>query len=81
MLTDIEIAKQAKLLPIDEVAGRFGLLKEELEPYGRYKAKLTEAAAAAISPWGWPPFWQRNIILWYTRSMTEPATPWSGLEV
>lgn len=42
MLTDIEIAKQAKLLPIDEVAGRFGLLKEELEPYGRYKAKLTE---------------------------------------
>lgn len=30
------------MLPIDEIAGRLGVLPEELEPYGRYKAKLSE---------------------------------------
>ena len=43
MLTDIEIAQQAKLLPIRENAAGLGISEEELEPYGRYKAKLNEA--------------------------------------
>jgi len=42
MLTDIEIAQSAKLLPISEIAKKIGLLEEEYEPYGRYKAKITD---------------------------------------
>ncbi len=40
MLTDIEIAQQAKMLPITEIAKKLGVTDEELEPYGRYKAKI-----------------------------------------
>ena len=43
MLTDIEIAQQAKLKSIREIAESLGVREEELEPYGRYKAKLNEA--------------------------------------
>ena len=43
MLTDIEIAQQAKLQPIAAIAAQLGIQEEELEPYGRYKAKLNEA--------------------------------------
>ncbi len=39
--TDIEIAQEAKLLPIKEVAERLNLSAEEWEPYGRYKAKIS----------------------------------------
>ena len=42
MLTDIEIAQQAKLLPIKEIADKLDIREEELEPYGRYKAKLSD---------------------------------------
>ena len=42
MLTDIEIAQQAKLRPIAEIAKELSIREEELEPYGRYKAKLNE---------------------------------------
>lgn len=42
MLTDIEIAQQAKMLPITEIAAELGITPEELEPYGHYKAKLSE---------------------------------------
>ena len=42
MLSDIEIAQGAKLLPISEIAKKIGLLEEEYEPYGRYKAKITD---------------------------------------
>ena len=42
MLTDIEIAQQATLRPIAQIAGQLGIREEELEPYGRYKAKLNE---------------------------------------
>ena len=41
MLSDIEIAQQAKMRPITEVADKLGILPEELEPYGRYKAKIS----------------------------------------
>lgn len=46
MLTDIEIAQQAKMLGIDEVASQLGIEADDLEPYGRYKAKLSEALYA-----------------------------------
>lgn len=42
MLTDIEIAQQTQLKPIKEIASAIGIKEEELEPYGRYKAKLNE---------------------------------------
>lgn len=40
MLTDIEIAQNAALLPIDQIAERAGVVDSELERYGRYKAKV-----------------------------------------
>ena len=42
MLTDIEIAQQTKLRPIAEIAEELGVRTEELEPYGRFKAKLND---------------------------------------
>ena len=41
MLTDIEIAQQAKMEPIVKIAEKIGLKEEELELYGKYKAKLS----------------------------------------
>lgn len=49
MLTDIEIAQQAKLLPIAQVARDLGIQEEELEPYGRFKAKLNESLYQRLS--------------------------------
>ena len=40
MKTDIEIAQEAHLLPIRDVAAKLGVPEEALEPYGRTKAKL-----------------------------------------
>ncbi len=42
MLTDIEIAQQAKMLEIKEIAAKLGVSEDEIEPYGHYKAKLTQ---------------------------------------
>ena len=42
MLTDIEIAAQAKMKRITDVAAAMGIHPEELEPYGHYKAKLSD---------------------------------------
>lgn len=42
MLTDIEIAQQAKLKPITEIADGLGILPDELEQYGKVKAKITD---------------------------------------
>jgi formate--tetrahydrofolate ligase len=39
--TSLEIAQEAELKPIEEIAERTGLLPEEFEPYGRYKAKIS----------------------------------------
>ena len=49
MKTDIEIAQAASMLPIHEIAGQLGILPEELEPYGRYKAKLSESVYARLA--------------------------------
>ena len=48
MLTDIEIAQQADLLPIKEIADKLGIKETELEPYGRYKAKLSDELAERL---------------------------------
>ena len=41
MLSDIEIAQNAELKPIVEVAAQLGINEDELEYYGKYKAKVT----------------------------------------
>ncbi|MDI6709229.1 MAG: formate--tetrahydrofolate ligase [Bacillota bacterium] len=41
MLPDIEIARRARLRPVEEVASDLGLTPDEIEPYGRYKAKVS----------------------------------------
>ncbi|MBQ2443292.1 MAG: formate--tetrahydrofolate ligase [Ruminococcus sp.] len=42
MLTDIEIAQQAKMLKITEIADKLGIGADDIEPYGHYKAKVTQ---------------------------------------
>lgn len=49
MMTDIEIAQQAKLLPVKDVAAQIGISEDELEFYGKYKAKLSDELASRIS--------------------------------
>ena len=44
MLSDIEIAQNTKMLPIGEIAAKVGLDEEDVEFYGRYKAKIATAA-------------------------------------
>ncbi len=42
MLTDIEIAQSAKMKKITEIAEQVGISPEDIEPYGHYKAKISE---------------------------------------
>jgi formate--tetrahydrofolate ligase len=44
MKSSLEIAQQAKMKPIDEIGQELGLQPEEVEPYGRYKAKISLGA-------------------------------------
>ena len=39
MKTDIEIAQEAVMEPITQIAGRIGLSEDDLELYGKYKPK------------------------------------------
>lgn len=48
MLSDIEIAQQAVLKPVAEIAKDLGINDNELEPYGRYKAKLNESLSKRL---------------------------------
>ncbi len=41
MKTDVQIAQEAKMLPIVEIGKDFGLLEDDLELYGKYKAKIS----------------------------------------
>ncbi len=41
MLSDIEISKSCKMLPIQEVAKKININEDDLELYGKYKAKLS----------------------------------------
>ena len=47
--TDLEIARAARLDPIEEVAARAGIPPEHLDPYGRYVAKVAHGAAQALA--------------------------------
>lgn len=42
MKTDIQIAQEAKMLPIDQVAAQLGISADEIEMYGKYKAKFSD---------------------------------------
>ena len=46
MKSDVEIAREAKLRPITEIAAALGIDADTIEPYGRYKAKLTRESLA-----------------------------------
>lgn len=43
MKTDIEIAQEAVMEPITQIAGRIGLSEDDLELYGKYKAKINNS--------------------------------------
>lgn len=42
MKTDIQIAQEAEMMPIKDVAAAYGIREDDLELYGKYKAKLTD---------------------------------------
>ncbi|MGI5950030.1 formate--tetrahydrofolate ligase [Peptoniphilus sp.] len=46
--TDIQIADEAKMLPIEEVAAKVGIEDNDLEHYGKYKAKISWEAIKRI---------------------------------
>lgn len=49
MLTDIEIAQSCKMKKIYEIAENLGISEDDIEPYGHYKAKLTESLFKKLS--------------------------------
>lgn len=49
MKTDIEIAQEARMLPIKDVAASIGINEDELEFYGKYKAKLSDSLAERLA--------------------------------
>ena len=49
MKSSLEIAQQAELAPIDAIGEGLGLLAEEIEPYGRFKAKISLDAIERLS--------------------------------
>ena len=49
MLSDIEIAQGTKLRPVAEIAAELGIQEEELELYGRFKAKINESAFTRLA--------------------------------
>ena len=48
MLTDIEIAQQAKMKNITEIAKKIGIAENEIDPYGHYKAKINDEALESL---------------------------------
>lgn len=54
MLTDIEIAQQTKAVPITQIASRLGIDEDDLELYGKFKAKISEdlISSSADAPRG-----------------------------
>ena len=52
MKSDIEIAQEAKMKPIAEIAAGLGLADEDVIPYGRYKAKINHRLIHKVSKQG-----------------------------
>ena len=48
MLSDLEIAQKAQIKPINEIAEKLGILDDELELYGKYKAKIDLKATGRV---------------------------------
>ena len=48
MKTDIQIAQEATMLPIRDVAAKYGISEDDLELYGKYKAKFSDELLNAI---------------------------------
>ncbi|MCF0115431.1 MAG: formate--tetrahydrofolate ligase [Erysipelotrichaceae bacterium] len=48
MKTDIQIAQEASMIHIKEVAAKYGIEEDDLEFYGKYKAKLSDELEAKI---------------------------------
>ena len=49
MLSDIQIAQGANMLHIKDVAAKLGIAEDELELYGKYKAKLSDGLARRVA--------------------------------
>ena len=49
MKTDLEIAREATLQPIEDIGTAAGLLPEEIEPYGRHMAKVSLSAIERLA--------------------------------
>jgi len=49
MLSDIEIAQNAKMKKITEIASELGISDDFLEPYGHYKAKVSESLYSSLA--------------------------------
>jgi formyltetrahydrofolate synthetase len=49
MKSSLEIAQEAELLSIEQIAERMGLLPQEFEPYGRHKAKVSRTVLDRLS--------------------------------
>ncbi|HJJ88664.1 MAG TPA: formate--tetrahydrofolate ligase [Methanocorpusculum sp.] len=49
MLSDIEIAQQTKMKKITDIAAKMGIQPDELEPYGHYKAKISDSLEKRIA--------------------------------
>ncbi len=47
-MTDIEIAQSAELMPIKDVAAKIGLTEDDIELYGKYKAKISSEYIESI---------------------------------
>lgn len=49
MLSDIEIAQNTKMKKISEIAADLGISEEYIEPYGHYKAKMSESLYSSLA--------------------------------
>jgi formate--tetrahydrofolate ligase len=68
-MTDLDIAKKATLLPIAAIAEKLGLTADDIEPYGKYKAKIPHTLGTAERAAN------GNLIL---VSATSPTPPGEG---
>lgn len=48
MLTDIEIAQNAKMKDINEIAASLGISSDEIDPYGHFKAKISDSVTERL---------------------------------
>ena len=73
MLTDIEIAQQAEMEPIKNVAAKLGMSEDDIEMYGKYKAKISDELIARShnNPDG-------KLILVTSRKDNSNRRTWSG---